>query len=185
VAAAFELLEQSGELENTVVVMTGDHGMPFPRHKCNLYDSGTHVCLVARCGDKIKGGRRVTDFVSLADLAPTFLQAARVEIPQQMTGPSLVYIVSSDKSGRVDPSRDHVLTGRERHTVAQEPPSTGGYPARAIRADEFHSIRNVLPERWPVGAPEQYRDIDGSPSKTFLLEHRDDPATIDELTSRR
>ena len=43
VAAALALLEQAGELENTIVVMTGDNGMPFPRHKCNLYDSGTHA----------------------------------------------------------------------------------------------------------------------------------------------
>ncbi len=73
VAEAIKLLEQSGELDNTIIVMTGDHGMPFPRHKCNLYDSGTRVCLAVRWGDKVKGGRRVTDFVSLADLAPTFL----------------------------------------------------------------------------------------------------------------
>ncbi len=93
-----------------------------------------------------------------------------------MTGRSLRNILLSDESGRVDSTRDHVLTGRERHTVAQEPPSTGGYPMRAIRTDDFLYIRNFLPQRWPAGAPDEYRDIDGGPSKTFLIEHRDDPA---------
>lgn len=175
VAAAIKLLEETGELENTIVVMTGDHGMPFPRHKCNLYDSGTHVCLAVRWGQNIEANRRVTDFVSLADLAPTFLDVAGVETPQAMTGRSLMGIFRSQESGQIEPSRDHVLTGRERHTVAQLPPSTGGYPMRAIRTADFLYIRNLIPERWPSGAPDAYRDIDGSPSKTFLLNHRDDP----------
>ncbi|MCP5117374.1 MAG: sulfatase-like hydrolase/transferase, partial [bacterium] len=58
-------LEQMGELENTLIFMTGDHGMPFPRGKGNLYDSGAQVPLVARWGARAPGGRRVTDFVSL------------------------------------------------------------------------------------------------------------------------
>ncbi len=176
VAQAIKLLEQSGELDNTIVVMTGDHGMPFPRHKCNLYDSGTHVCLAVRWGDKIKGGRRVTDFVSLADLAPTFLDLAGVDVPDQMTGRSLRKILLSNESGRVDSTRNHVLTGRERHTVAQKPPSTGGYPARSIRTDEFLYIRNFLPERWPAGAPRSTETSTAVPPKRFLLDHRDDPA---------
>ncbi|MFV1968939.1 MAG: sulfatase, partial [Pirellulaceae bacterium] len=135
VMAALTRLEQSDELDNTIVVMTGDHGMPFPRHKCQLYDSGTHVPLAIRWGAKVKGVRRVTDFVSLADVAPTFLEAAGVAIPKQMTGRSVLKVLESDRSGRVDPARDHVLTGRERHGQAQEKPNPGGYPMRAIRTD--------------------------------------------------
>jgi len=183
VGAALKLLEASGELDNTIIAMTGDHGMPFPRHKCQLYDSGTHVPLAVRWGAEVEGGRRVTDFVSLADLAPTFLEAAGATIANQMTGRSLLDVLRSGRSGRVDPSRDHVLTGRERHGQSQEKPNPGGYPMRAIRTDDFLYIRNFTPDRWPGGCPDAdkafggrpYGDCDGSPTKDFVIEHRDDP----------
>lgn len=175
VAAAIELLEARGELENTIIVMTGDHGMPFPRHKTHLYDSGTRVCLAVRWGEKVLAGRNVTDFVSLSDLAPTFLQAAGVEIPTEMTGQSLLDLLLDNRAGRVDPARDHVLTGRERHTPAQQSPSLDGYPMRALRTDNYLYIRNYAPERWPTGVPGSYRDCDDGPTKTYLMEYRDDP----------
>jgi len=181
VGDAVRLLEEAGELENTIVLMTGDHGMPFPRHKCNLYDSGTHVPLAVRWGKRVQAGRRVKDFVSLSDLAPTFLEAAGVPVPGVMTGRSLMNVLVSKQSGQVDPARDHVLTGRERHTPAQERPNTGGYPQRAIRTHAYLYIRNFAPDLWPAGAPEDsthgnaYADCDGGPTKTFILEHKADP----------
>ena len=183
VGAAVRLLEQSGLLDNTIIVMTGDNGMPFPRHKCQLYDSGTHMPLAIRWGAKVKGARRVTDFVSLADVAPTFLEAAGVPVPSEMTGRSLLPVLLSDQSGRVDPARDHVLTGRERHGQAQEKPNPGGYPMRALRTDRFLYIRNFAPDRWPAGCPDAdkayggnaYGDCDGSPTKSLILERREDP----------
>jgi N-sulfoglucosamine sulfohydrolase len=70
-------LEETGELENTIVVVSGDHGMPgMPRGKCNLYDFGVGVSLAVRWGAKVPAGRVVDDFVCLPDLAPTFLEAA-------------------------------------------------------------------------------------------------------------
>ena len=183
VGNALKQLERAGELENTIVVMTGDHGMPFPRHKCHLYDSGTHVPLAIRWGANAPGNRRVTDFVSLSDLAPTFLKACGVEIPEVMTGRSLLPILKSDKSGRVEKERDHVLTGRERHTRCQEKPNPGGYPMRAIRTDEFLYIRNFKPERWPAGTPHAdlafngrvFGDCDGGPAKDFVMKQKGDP----------
>lgn len=183
VANALKQLAETGELDNTIVVMTGDHGMPFPRHKCQLYDSGTHVPLAIRWGNKVPKGRRVTDFVSLSDLAPTFLDAAGIAIPEQVTGQSLLQLLRSEKSGRIDQSRDHVLVGRERHGQAQEKPNSGGYPMRAIRTDRFLYIRNFEPDRWPGGCPDAtlafggnaYGDCDGSPTKLFVIEHRNDP----------
>nr|MCH9725544.1 sulfatase [Planctomycetota bacterium] len=78
VGDALALLEQKGELDNTIIFMTGDHGMPFPRSKSCLYDTGTRVPLAARWPAKIQAGRSVTDFVSLIDLAPTFYEAAGI-----------------------------------------------------------------------------------------------------------
>ena len=184
VAAALAVLDEMGEAANTIVVITGDHGMPFPRHKCHLYDSGTHVPLAIRWPAVVKAGRHVTDFVSLADLAPTFLAAAGLDVPPVMTGKSLVPLLEAAESGRVDPARDHVLVGRERHTPAQKSPSLGGYPMRAIRTADFLYIRNVAPARWPSGAPTgstkgwDYADCDDSPTKRFLVEHRDEASVL-------
>ena len=90
VAGALAKLEKAGLLENTLVVMTGDHGMPFPRCKGNLYDSGARVPLAIRWPGVVKPGRVVEDFVSTTDLAPSFLEAGgREAASAAMTGRSL------------------------------------------------------------------------------------------------
>ncbi|MDF2377857.1 MAG: sulfatase-like hydrolase/transferase [Verrucomicrobiales bacterium] len=136
-------LEEAGELENTIVVMTGDNGMPFPRAKATLFDSGTRVPLAIRWGAKVKGGRQVSDFVHLTDLAPTFLEASGLPVPEIMTGRSLLPILTSEISGQVEKDRTHVLTGMERHVYP--------YPSRALRTKDFLYIRNFTPEDWPTG----------------------------------
>ncbi|NNM29050.1 MAG: sulfatase, partial [Akkermansiaceae bacterium] len=114
-------LGERGLLENTLVVVTGDHGMPFPRCKSNLYDSGARVPLAIQWPAVIKPGRVVDDFISTTDLAPTFLEAAGLEPLPVMTGRSLLPMLRAQGSGRLEPGRrDHVLTGKERHTQAQE-----------------------------------------------------------------
>lgn len=182
VAAALEQLQEAGELDNTIVVMSGDHGMPFPRCKGNLYDWGSRVPLAIRWGAEVKAGRQVSDFVSLTDLAPTFLKAAGVDVPESMTGDSLLAVLTSDDSGRVEQKRDAVIYGRERHGPAQENPSMSGYPSRAIRTDRYLFIMNLAPRRWPAGVPENatfamgsFTDCDRGPTKRFITEHRDDP----------
>jgi uncharacterized sulfatase len=173
------MLEEAGELDNTIIAVTGDNGLPFPRAKANLYDNGTHVPLAVRWSAKVPGGRTVDDFISLQDLAPTFLRAAGLEPPSAMTARSFLDILTTTKSGRVDPKRERVFTGRERHTIAQ-PDSTAGYPMRAIRTRDYLYVRNYRPERFPAGvdtrAANAYRDIDPGPTKTFMMDHRGDPA---------
>jgi N-sulfoglucosamine sulfohydrolase len=177
-------LELAGELENTIMVMTGDNGLPFPRCKSNLYDTGAKVPLAIRWGSAVKGARVIRDFVSLADLAPTFLEAAGIALPPATTAHSLIGILRSDKSGQVDPARDHILTGKERHCKAQEKGNTGGYPCRAIRTEDFLYIRNFEPGRWPAGIASAaeceggiaYHDIDVGPSKSYMITHRDEHA---------
>jgi len=177
-------LQAIGELDETLIVMTADHGMPFPRAKANLYDAGARVPLAIRWGAKVaRPGRIVTEFVNLAELAPTFLEAAGVAIPESMTARSLVGLLTSDKESETDPTRDHVVMGRERHTQAQEAPESGGYPSRAIRTHRYLFIRNFTPERWPAGTPNHDRaflthawlgDCDNGPTKFYLWEHRDE-----------
>lgn len=182
VGEALALLEQAGELDNTIIVMTGDHGMPFPRGKSNLYDLGAHVPLVLRWGKSVPGGRTIEDFVSLTDLAPTFLEAAGLKPLTEMTGRSLLTTLTS-KSAPTDPARDHVIYGKERHVPSQEKGNLSGYPSRALRTRDYLYIRNFRPELWPNGIPDakqahienSFADCDNGPTKSFLIEHRDDP----------
>ena len=183
---AFELLEEIGELDNTIVVMTGDHGMPFPRCKTNLYDMGVRVPLAISWPKMIKPKRRVTDYVSLPDLCPTFLEAAGVKVPASVTARSLLGLMLSKKNGRVDAKRDHAVFGRERHGLSRKKPSPlAGYPSRGIRTDEYLYIRNFKPDRWPAGVPKGgpgsyangvFGDADVGPTKSYLIDNRKDEA---------
>jgi uncharacterized sulfatase len=201
VGKLIDVLKRIGELERTIIVVSGDHGIPgFPRGKCNLYDFGVAVPLAIRWGKDIPGapvkrGRVVSDFVNLPDLAPTFLEAAQVPIPKTMTGRSLVPVLRSNKSGQVDPTRDSVVVGRERH-VAKARLNNLPYPQRAIRTKDFLYIRNYKPDRWPMGVAPGYGlpagalpgfeqleqntfnafgDLDASPTKAWIVVHKDDP----------
>ena len=194
-AEAIAALEKAGELENTLVVMTGDNGWPFPRCKATCYDTGTHQPMAVRWGARVKGGRSVEDFVSLADLAPTFLEAAGVPVPSAMTARSFLNVLLSDKSGQIDPTRDHVLTGMECHVRGGRSDGVQrgvGYPMRSIITAKFHYIRNFHPNRWPAGDPPSgsmptfdeiarnthvaYMDVDAGPTKAWLVTHPDDAA---------
>jgi N-sulfoglucosamine sulfohydrolase len=186
-------LKDAGELEKTVVVISGDHGAPgFPGGKCNLYDFGVGVALVA-AGPGIKGGRVVDDFVNLMGLTPTFLDIAGVKHPPGINGKSIWPILTSDKSGQVDPERTWNVSGRERHVVdARE--GNKPYPHRCLRTKEFLYIRNFAPDRYPMGDPggvkensaptandlenntyAAFADMDASPTKAWLVANRNDP----------
>jgi len=165
-------LEDIGELDNTIIVVTSDNGMPFPRAKANLYEYGTHMPLAINWVDKVKGGRVVDDFVSFIDFAPTFLEAAGLPLPPEVTGRSFMYILNSRKSGWIDPSRNRVYVGRERHTHAR--PDNLGYPARAIRTKDYLFILNLKTDRWPAGDPPYFHDVDDSPSREFLKKNKEE-----------
>ena len=172
------LLKERNQLDNTVIIVTSDNGMPFPSAKNNLYEYGLHMPLAIRWPEGIKrGGRTVEDLVNLTDLAPTLLECAGIREPVEMTGRSLVEIFNSMSSGRVDKSRNYVFAGKERHTVCRADDLP--YPQRSVRDHQFLYIRNLEPDRWPAGAPDVpsvhgwvYGDIDKSPSLTYLMDHQ-------------
>jgi arylsulfatase A-like enzyme len=183
VGEAIEQLEERNLLDNTIIIMTGDHGMPFPRCKGNLYDSGVRVPFAVRWGKVIQPGREVEDFVSFVDIAPTLLELTGTEIPAEMTGQSFATLLRSKASGVLAPQRrPDIVFGRERHVPAQEKPNMAGYPSRGLRNREFLYIRNYEPERWPAGTgrsgatnfPNQwYGDCDGGPTKDYIFEFRE------------
>lgn len=181
-------LAAAGELDNTIIVVTADNGMPFPYAKANLQEYGVHVPL-AISGPAVKGKKRtVDDLVSLIDLAPTFLDLAGVKYFPGITGKTLLPIIKKAGSGKLDPDRKYILTGRERHSHAR--PDNLGYPARAIRTQEYLYIENFKPDRWPLGDPapanqpsiagnkdmkpikEGYEDIDDSPTKSYMVNNQ-------------
>ena len=165
---ALAKLEEIGELDNTFIVATSDHGRPFPRVKGQIYEMGFHIPLAIRWGNGFKGGRVIDDFINVRDFAPTFLELAGLERAPTMTGTSFLDILRSGKSGVVDPSRNVMLIGKERHDLGR--PHDWGYPVRAIRTEKFLYVRNYEPDRWPAGNPETgYRNCDNSPTKSFLL----------------
>jgi len=193
VGVLLDRLQSSGLADSTMVVISGDHGPPgFPHGKCNLYSFGTLVTL-AISGPKIPGKRVIDDLVSLTDLAPTILESAGLPIPKNMTGKSLVPLLQSERSGKLDPSRDAVFVGRERHVESARADWTP-YPQRAIRTDDYLLIVNFRPDRWPLGDPygldksesptaqeiqqntrATHPDEDAGPTKAWLVTHRNDP----------
>jgi len=166
-AKHLELLDQAGEFENTIVVVTADNGMSFPHAKANLYDYGWHLPLAISWPARAQGGRTVTDLVGFIDLGPTYLEAAGIPKPATMMGRGILNILSSTRQGLVDPSRDHAVAGRERHSHARF--DNLGYPARALRTSQHLYIRNFKPDRWPAGDPELFADIDSGPSKQYRI----------------
>ena len=166
-----EHLRKIGELDNTLIIVSSDNGMPYPRAKANLYEFGTRVPLAIRWPEKVKQARHENALVSFIDFAPTILQAAEITVPDSMQGKSLLPLLGGDIA-EAD-HRDYILTGRERHSHSRF--DNWGYPARAIRTADHLYIWNVKPDRWPAGDPDQYYDIDNCPTKRFLLENKDHP----------
>ena len=172
---AIDSLERRHWLENTMVVISSDHGMPFPRGKATLYDDGTRVPLAIRWGAGIQNpGRIISQPVNLSALAPTFLEAAGLPVPQMMTAHSLMDLFRDES-----PSEDQAaFIALERHSGARA--GGKGYPSRAIRTHDFLYIYNFEPSRWPAGSPDPqvcnrliaYGEYDPSPTKTFMMEHQ-------------
>lgn len=176
VADAIARLEQAGRLQSTIVIVTADNGRPFPRDKASVYDGGARVPLVIRWPGRARAGMASDSLVSLADLAPTILEASGLTPPAEMTGRTLVPLLE----GRAQPDRDRVFVERERHAFVRA--GNLSYPVRAVRTRDHLYVRNLAPDRWPAGDPVMvssvgpYGDVDHGPSKDFTLAYRDDPA---------
>jgi arylsulfatase A-like enzyme len=168
-----KLLGERGLADNTLVIVTSDNGMPFPRVKGQTYELSNHMPLAVMWPRGIAAkGRIVDEYVSFVDLAATFIDLAGLKWSETgmhpTSGRSWIDIFSR-KPG--SPQRDHVLIGQERHDVGR--PHDWGYPIRGIIKDETLYLRNYEPSRWPAGNPETgYLNTDGSPTKTDILQTR-------------
>jgi uncharacterized sulfatase len=162
-----DLLEERGELKNTLIVVTGDNGTSVAHAKCNLYEYGVHVPMAAMWPRRIAPGRTVDDLVSFIDLAPTFLEAAGLPPHASMTGRSLMSILTSKQEGHIDPARACVFLGQERGSHVRY--DNLGYPMRAIRTQQYLYIMNLKPDRWPIGDPAYVQRGKRDASKTEIL----------------
>ncbi len=166
-------LEKRGQLENTLIVVTSDNGRPFPREKGNLYETANHLPFAVMWKKGIQSpGRVVRDYVSFVDIAPTFLEVAGLSQADSgmapITGISLTDVFKSGNTDAIQPGRDHIVLGQERHDVGR--PHDQGYPIRSIIKDGWLYSRNFKPDRWPAGNPETgYLNTDGGPTKTEIL----------------
>ncbi len=173
---AINLLKQKGLYENTLVIITSDNGMPFPRAKANVYASGSNVPLIMSWGDHFTKGSSYNELVTLADLAPTILDAANVTAPIPSTGKSLLPLLERNKKDR---RFDEVFLERERHANVRK--EMQSYPVRAVRTKDYLYVENLRAERWPAGDPDYnvppspFGDIDNGGSKEFLVSNRQNP----------
>ena len=178
VASYLQLLGEMGDLENTLVIVCSDNGWQMPRGLANLYDFGTRIPLVISMPERYTGGRVIDDFISLNDFAPTILELAGLKVPESMNARSFLDILESEKEGKVDKTRDYIVTARERHAFVRK--GGTGYGARSIRTHEYLYIRNYDPDSWPAGEPPLFGDVDAHmlhypcPTKMHILKNRDE-----------
>ena len=163
-----KVIEEAGELDNTLIIVTSDNSMPFPRYKGHPHEFATHIPFAASWTGKIvTPGRKFDKFTSHTDLAPTLLEAAGISREQAgmqpFQGKSLLDVFANKVTGR-----DSVLTGRERNDVGR--PNDQGYPVRSLHKGKYVYMHNFKPDRWPCCDPiTGYRDTDDSPTKSFTL----------------
>lgn len=172
-----ESLKEKGLLENTLIIVTSDNGMSFPRIKGQCYYDSHHMPMVMMWSAKIPSGGVNNDFISFTDIAPTILDAVCIDGVKSgmkpMEGRSLLAQLCSENSG----TRDFVLIGKERHDVGR--PDDAGYPIRGIVTKEWMYIYNFEPGRGPAGTAETgYLNYDGNPTKHLLLEKQHDSQWI-------
>lgn len=161
-------IDRLGEIENTLVIATSDNGMPFPRVKGQMYEDDCRLPLAVMWPMRAAGNRTIDDLISFIDFAPTMLETAGLKPHSQVEGKSFLNIITSNKSGRIDPGRDKVYMGRERHDMGSE--GDRGYPVRIVRTMGYLYVRNFAPDRWPAGNPETgFTNIDSSLTKQFIL----------------
>ncbi|MFB6296203.1 MAG: sulfatase [Halobacteriales archaeon] len=124
-----DALEAAGVADETLVVLTTDHGIAMPRAKATCYDPGLETALIAR-GPGVSPGERDA-LLSNVDVLPTVLEYCGIEVPDRIHGRSFRPLL--------DGAGDHV----ERESVHAQMTWHGRYvPMRAVRTGEYKYVRN-------------------------------------------
>lgn len=128
------LLDEQGLTQNTLIVFTGDNGMPFTGAKGSLYEAGINVPLIVRWSGKIKPGQVHNELISLLDLAPTWLEVASVPAPGVAQGRSFLNLLL----GKSYQPREAIFAERNWHDTLDL--------IRCVRTDRYKLIQNYRPE---------------------------------------
>jgi N-sulfoglucosamine sulfohydrolase len=152
VGTVLNVLDETGRADDTLVIFTTDHGMPFPGAKATLYDRGLGVMLILRGPPPFGGGRVIDAMVSHIDVYPTVCEHLGLEPPSFLQGVSLLPLLR----GEVTSARDEIFAGSTWHAAYE--------PQRAIRTPRFKYIRRWGDRRLPV-----LPNTDDGPSKELLL----------------
>jgi uncharacterized sulfatase len=173
------VLKAAGELDNTLIIITSDNGMPMPRAKATGYDYGSHVPLVIGWGGSSKQGVTVKAPVGFVDLSATIMDTAGLEVPRQFVGTSLLPLVNGEQDTL---SYDRaVFSGRERHSSSRYRNLT--YPQRIMRRGDYLSLikRELLENRDdPYFKPFFHLAVDKQP-EWQLFNVVEDPDCLNDL----
>lgn len=145
-------LDASGEADDTLIIFTTDHGMPFPGAKATLFDRGLGVMLILRGPEPFHGGRVIDSLVSHIDIYPTVCDYLGIERPPFLEGVSLMGLLR----GETKLARDEIFAGSTWHAAYE--------PQRAIRTTRHKYIR-----RWGERTTPVLPNTDDGPSKELLI----------------
>jgi N-sulfoglucosamine sulfohydrolase len=152
VGEVLEALRDSGEAENTLVILTTDHGPAFPGMKCTLTDHGIGVMLILRGPGGATGGRVSNALVSQIDLFPTICDLIGISPPAWLQGTSVMPLIR----GQAEEVRDQIFAEVNYHAAYE--------PQRAARTRRFKYIRRFDKRTKPV-----LPNTDDSPGKALWL----------------
>ncbi|MDX9749072.1 MAG: sulfatase [Paludibacter sp.] len=166
------MLTKRGELDNTIIIVTSDNGMPFPRSKGLQYESSNHMPFAVMWPKGInEKGRTEEGYVNFVDIAPTLIEAAGLKWQETGMEPSPGKSLMDVFKNQEKHDRSYTILGQERHDAGR--PANQGYPIRSIIMDGFLYSFHFKPELWPAGDPETgYLNTDGSPTKSNILNLR-------------
>jgi N-sulfoglucosamine sulfohydrolase len=145
-------LERTGLDERTLVILTTDHGLPFPGAKATLFDRGLGVSLILRGPGGFLGGRVEDAMVSHLDILPTLCDLAGLPHPAYLQGSSLLPLAN----GETDRLHDELFAEITYHAAYE--------PQRAVRTDRYKLIRRFDPSQGPV-----LPNTDDGPTKDALV----------------